>query len=96
MKKLKYTLCLLLTVTFMPVTKAVAVEETSIKEFPEQPVFEKEDKGFSYGLAEDADEEITLQLFVKDTASERATYDISADDLNRIAPAAGIKIKFGF
>lgn len=35
-----------------------------------------------------------LSFFVKSKASERANFDLTADELNRIAPAAGIQLKF--
>ena len=92
MKRIIYTALLMFVLTVAPLSGVQAVEQGSDKE----QSFIDEDKGFSFEIAEDEKEEVALKLFVKNTASEHEIYDISADDLNRINPAAGIKIQFGF
>ena len=92
MKRIIYTAFLMFVLTVSPFSGVQAVEQGSDKE----QSFIKDDKGFSFEIAEDEKEEVALKLFVKNTASEHEIYDISADDLNRINPAAGIKIQFGF
>jgi len=92
----KYAILFIFALAFAPISFAHAVEQDADFEFSEQPVFEKEDKGFSYELSGNAEEEGALKLFVKNAASEHEIYDINADDLNRITPAAGIKLQFDF
>lgn len=96
MKKLVCSGFFMFLCAAVPVTGAVAVEKNTKGNLAEQGFFAEEDKGFSYELAGDAEEEGALKLFVKNTASDHEIYDISADDLNRINPAAGIKLQFEF
>ena len=91
-----YTAFFMFVFTMSPLSIASAVELHATSDKSSNSVIEKEDKGFSYELAGNAEEEGALKLFVKNTTSEHEIFDINADDLNRIAPAAGIKIQFEF
>ncbi|HBR68594.1 MAG TPA: hypothetical protein DEA55_04370 [Rhodospirillaceae bacterium] len=52
-------------------------------------------QGLAYRLAKSSDG-AKLNLFVKADKSEHAIDDISADELNAIAPAAGVQLTFDF
>lgn len=61
--------------------------------FEADPPIESEESGFSYHFTGNAEEEGALQLFVKAIEIES---DPTANELNQITPAAGVKLKFEF
>ncbi len=96
MKNIIYSGFLLLTCSILPYANAQAFEPDTQYNFDNDSALEKEGQGFSLELAGDPEEEGALELFVKNTSSEHEIHDITADDLNRINPAAGIKLQFEF
>ncbi len=52
-------------------------------------------QGLAYRLAKSSDG-ARLNLFVKADKSEHALYDPSGEELNAIAPAAGVQLTFDF
>jgi len=96
MMKIRNTALLLTAFTLIGTLPANAVEQKGAIEETKSQTIKREDKGFSFELAGNAEEEGALKLFIKDTSSKHEIHDINADDLNRIAPAAGIKFQFEF
>ena len=75
---------------------AHAFEQDQEYKFEDEQVFEQDGKGFTVQFLGDDKEEGVLKLFVKDTKGEYEFYDPTSDDLNRIAPAAGIQLNIEF
>ena len=55
----------------------------------------EEGQGFAYKITQ-SQEGASLGLFVKKTASESRLSDVTAQELNTIAPAAGIQLTIDF
>jgi len=62
----------------------------------EEPVLETDDKGFAYHFIGNAEDEGAFKLFLKNTTSDHELIDPTADKMNAIQPAAGIKLQFEF
>ena len=78
------------------IPSAQAFERDQEYKFEDEQVFEQDGKGFTVQFLGEDKEEGVLKLFVKDTKGEYEFYDPTSDDLNRIAPAAGIQLNIEF